>query len=456
MSTRQTDSADEAILESPQQLADYLASGSKPRSAWRIGTEHEKFAYHLSDFAPPSYDEPSGIRAILTGMQQFGWEPIVENGNIIALKQGLGSVSLEPGGQVELSGAPLETIHETCNEVGGHLQQCAAVGKLLGLGFIGTGFIPHRTRASMPMMPKPRYAIMWDYMNRVGTLGRDMMARTCTVQVNLDYESEADMIEKFRIGLALQPVATALFANSPFTEGKPNGFLSYRSHIWTDTDPDRTGMLPFVFEQGFGFERYVDYMLDVPMYFVVRDGRYIDLSGQSFRRFLAGELPALPGEKPSLADWKDHLSTAFPEVRLKTFLEMRGADAGPWSRICALPALWTGLIYDAQAQAAAAALIADWSLTEMADLRTQVPRLGLKARFRAGTLQDIAKQVVEIAQMGLRNRARMSASGESEVGFLAEAHQIAQSGMTPADRLLEAYHGRWQGDITRIFAEESY
>jgi glutamate--cysteine ligase len=456
MSTRVTNSADDAIIESVQQLADYLASGSKPRDGWRIGTEHEKFGYKLGDFAPPTYDEPSGIRAILAGLQQYGWEPIVEAGNVIALKQGLGSVSLEPGGQVELSGAPLKSIHETCREIGQHLEQCAAIGKVLNIGFLGAGFIPHRTRESMPMMPKPRYKIMREYMPKVGSLGLDMMFRTCTVQVNLDYESEADMIEKFRIGLALQPVATALFANSPFTEGKPNGFLSYRSHIWTDTDAKRTGMLPFVFAADFNFERYVNYMLDVPMYFVVRDGRYVDLAGQSFRAFMDGKLGALPGERPSMADFKDHLSTAFPEVRLKTFLEMRGADAGPWSRTCALPALWVGLIYDADAQRQAADLIRDWTVAEMEELRRHVPRLGLRAPFRGGILQDVAKQVVAVAELGLRNRASLGASGESEVGFLAEAHQIAESGMTPADRLLEAYHGRWQGDITRIFADESY
>jgi len=434
----------------------HLASGEKPRAAWRFGTEHEKFAFHAKTLRPPAYDERSGIADLLRALESFGWAPVIEGGKTIALARDGASVSLEPGGQVELSGAPLESLHETCHETGVHREQCMTVGKVLGLGFLGCGFIPDRRREEIPVMPKGRYRIMLDYMPRVGSLGLDMMLRTCTVQVNLDYGSEADMVRKFRVSLALQPLATALFANSPFTEGKPNGFLSYRSHIWTDTDPDRTGMLPFVFDDGFGYERYVDYMLDVPMYFVFRDGRYIDAAGLSFRDFMAGRLACLPGEQPTLADWKDHMSTAFPEVRLKTFLEMRGADSGPWSRVCALPAFWVGLLYDQTVLDAAWDLVRDWTLEEHEAMRRDVPRLGLRTPFRGGTLQALAVRVVDLAEEGLRRRARLDASGQSEQGFLTELHDIARSGLTPADRLLEAYHGRWGGDVTPMFREQAF
>ena len=364
MSTRTASDSNDPIVESRDQLAVPMIKGEKPKDRWRIGTEHEKFVYRTADHRAPSYDEPGGIHDLLMALTRFGWEPVIEGGKVIALAGSDGTVSLEPAGQLELSGAPLENLHQTCAETGRHLKQVKEVGAELGLGFLGLGMWPDKTRAELPIMPKGRYKIMLDHMPRVGSMGLDMMLRTCTVQTNLDYSSEADMVQKFRVSLALQPLATALFASSPFTEGKPNGFMSYRSHIWTDTDPARTGMLPFVFEDGFGYERYVDYMLDVPMYLVFRDGKYIDAAGQSFRDFLKGELPALPGEKPRLSDWNDHLSTAFPEVRLKSFLEMRGADGGPWNRICALPALWVGLLYDQGALDAAWDLVKGWSIEE--------------------------------------------------------------------------------------------
>ena len=346
MTTRAATDKFDPIIESRDDLLAPFAGGEKAKDAWRIGTEHEKFVYRRVDHRAPSYDEPGGIRDLLMAMTRYGWEPVEEGGKVIALSGPDGTVSLEPAGQLELSGAPLEHLHQTCAEAGRHLNQVKAVGEELGVGFLGLGMWPDKTREALPIMPKGRYEIMLRHMPRVGTMGLDMMLRTCTIQVNLDYSSEADMAQKFRVGLALQPLATALFANSPFTEGRSNGFLSYRSHIWSDTDGARTGMLPFVFEDGFGYERYLDYALDVPMYFVFRDGRYIDAAGLSFRDFMKGELSALPGEKPRVSDWVDHLSTAFPEVRLKSFLEMRGADGGPWSRICALPAFWVGLLYD--------------------------------------------------------------------------------------------------------------
>jgi glutamate--cysteine ligase len=456
MSTRKASVGQEPPLERREQLIAPMQAGEKPPARWRIGTEHEKLVFRHADHRAPSYDEPGGIRDILGALGEFGWKPIEEGGKVIALSGADGNVSLEPAGQLELSGAALDNLHLTCAETGRHLDQVKAVGEKFGVGFLGLGMWPDKTRAELPVMPKGRYAIMLRHMPRVGSLGLDMMLRTCTIQTNLDYCSEADMAKKFRTSLALQPLATALFANSPFTEGGPNGFLSYRSHIWSDTDPHRTGMLPFVFEDGFGYERYVDYMLDVPMYFVFRDGRYIDAAGQSFRDFLAGRLPALPGELPTASDWIDHLSTAFPEVRLKSFLEMRGADGGPWNRICALPALWVGLLYDGAALDAAWDLVKGWSMDEREALRNAVPKLALDAPIPGGgTLRDIAGEVLAIARAGLSARARLDAAGDNEVGYLEPLGEIVASGKVPAQRLLDKFHGEWGGDISRVY-EESF
>ena len=452
MSTREASAGDDPIIESRDQLVLPMQRGEKPKADWRIGTEHEKLVYKTADFRAPSYDEPCGIRDMLLNLQQFGWTPVEEGGKVIALKGEDGAVSLEPAGQLELSGAPLENLHQTCNETGRHLRQVKEVGEKCGIGFLGLGMWPDKTRAELPIMPKGRYDIMLRHMPRVGSMGLDMMLRTCTIQVNLDYSSEADMVKKFRVGLALQPLATALFANSPFTEGKPNGYLSYRSHIWSDTDPHRTGMLPFVFEDGFGYERWVDYMLDVPMYFVFREGRYIDAAGLSFRDFLDGKLSVLPGEKPTQSDWWDHLSTAFPEVRLKSFLEMRGADGGPWNRICALPAFWVGLLYDQGALDAAWDLVKAWSMEDREALRGSVPKLALDAPLPGGgRLHDIAKEVLAIARSGLAARARINTGGDNETGFLEPLEEIVASGKVPAQRLLDLYHGEWNGDITRVY-----
>jgi glutamate--cysteine ligase len=456
MSTRTVSTGEERRIESREQLVAPMQAGEKTPDRWRIGTEHEKLVYKTSDHRAPSYDERGGIRDILLELREFGWEPVEENGQVIALSGEDGNVSLEPAGQLELSGAAVENLHQTCAETGRHLHQVKAVGEKCGVGFLGLGMWPDKTREALPVMPKGRYAIMLRHMPRVGTLGLDMMLRTCTIQVNLDYSSEADMAAKFRTSLALQPLATALFANSPFTESKPNGYLSYRSHIWSDTDPHRTGMLPFVFEDGFGYDRYVDYMLDVPMYFVFRDGKYIDAAGQSFRDFLAGKLPALPGELPIESDWVDHLSTAFPEVRLKSFLEMRGADGGPWNRICALPALWVGLLYDDTALDAAWDLVKPWTMDEREALRGAVPGQALDAPVPGGgTLRDLAKEVLAIARAGLNARAALNAGGDSEAGFLEPLDEIVASGKVPAQRLLDKFHGEWRGDISRIY-EESF
>ena len=445
-------------IESKAQMVAHLESGCKPDPAtWRIGTEHEKFGFHLRDHSPVPYAGPFGIRELLNGLaEKYGYEREMEGGNVIALKKDGASISLEPGGQFELSGAPLEHLHQTCSEVGVHLTQLRDVAGNLGIAFLGLGASPKWSLEEVPIMPKGRYKIMRDYMPKVGRLGRQMMFRSCTVQTNLDFTSEADMRKKMRVSLALQPIATALFANSPFMEGRPNGFLSYRAHIWTDTDPDRTGMLPFVFDEGFGFEQYVDYALDVPMYFAYRNGKYIDCAGMSFRDFLAGKLPALPGELPTMKDWEDHLTTIFPEVRLKTYIEQRGADAGPWSRLCALPALWAGIFYCDAALEAAWSLVKSWTAEDREALRRSVPVLGLKAPIRGMVARDVAQQALAIARQGLKSRAKLNSSGDDETHFLAELDDIAHTGITPAERLLERWKTDWKGDMSKGFEACAY
>jgi glutamate--cysteine ligase len=446
-------------IERPEQLAEYLESGCKPIEEWRIGTEHEKFGYDKKTLLPLPYEGPTSIRAMLEGLRDtYGWSPIHEDGHIIGLELKGANVSLEPGGQLELSGAPLATIHQTCDEVNEHLREVQSVADKIGAGFIGLGTAPIWSHEQMPMMPKGRYRLMNDYMDKVGSLGKQMMYRTCTVQVNLDFASEADMVKKFRVGLALQPVATALFANSPFLDGKPNGHKSWRSRIWRDLDPARTGMLPFAFEDGMGFERYADYALDVPMYFVYRNGEYIDARGQSFRDFMKGKLPALPGQVPTLSDWADHLTTVFPEVRIKKFMEMRGADGGPWRRICALPAFWVGLLYDDLALDAAWELVKDWDAGMREELRVAASVDGLQARVRGLSMQALAETVLDISRGGLRRRARPGFGGmvPDERHFLTALEDSVEDGMTPADELLEHYWGDWNQDLSRIYGEYSY
>jgi len=457
--TTPTSDIDEASprIAGKRELVEYMEGGSKPRSDWAIGTEHEKFGFIWDGLRPLPYEGPASILAMLEGMRdRFGWDPILEGGYLIGLKKDGASVSLEPGGQFELSGAPLKSIHETCVEVGRHLTEVREIAQPLGIGFIGLGASPIWSMADTPVMPKGRYKIMTAYMDKVGRLGRQMMFRTSTVQANLDFGSEADMVQKFRVSLALQPLGTALFANSPFLEGRPNGFLSYRSHIWTDLDPDRTGMLPFVFEDGFGFERYVDYALDVPMYFVRRGGKYLDASGLSFRDSMEGKLAILPGERPAMDDFVDHLSTIFPEVRLKRFLEMRGSDSGPWDRLCAFSAFWTGIFYSQSSLDAAWDLVKGWSAQEREAMRQSVRTLGLRTPIPGGqTMQDLARQVLSISRAGLKGRV-ISAAGDDETGFLSGLDEIAASGITPAERLLQRYHGPWNRDVRKVFAEEAY
>jgi len=446
-------------IETRDELVAWFAEGCKPKADYRIGTEHEKFAFTVEGHRPVPYEGRRSIRALLEGMQLLlGWEPIMENGNIIGMFDvtGGGAISLEPGGQFELSGAPVETVHQTCTELMAHLAQLREIARPLGIGFLGLGMTPSWSRAEMPMMPKGRYRIMTAYMPKVGTLGLDMMYRTCTVQTNLDFSSEEDMVKKLRVSLALQPVATALFANSPFTEGKPNGFVSFRSEIWRDTDADRSGMLPWAFEPGMGFERYVDYALDVPMYFVKRGDRYIDVAGQSFRDLLAGKLPGLPGERATLSDWANHVSTIFPEVRLKRYLEMRGADGGPWRRLPAFAAFWVGLLYDQAALDAAWDLVKDWSAQERQKLRDEVPRLGFKAHIRQWSVLNLAKEALKLAEQGLVRRRKHDRAGHDETRYLRPIQEFVARGITPAEELLEKFHGPWQGSVDPIYKEYAY
>jgi glutamate--cysteine ligase len=444
-------------IERPEQLAEYLAAGSKPKDAWRIGTEHEKFGFGTDTLLPLPYDGPRSIRAMLEGLRDgFGWAPVLEGDNIIGLTRDGANVSLEPGGQFELSGAPVETLHQTKDELDSHLREVKAVAERMGAGFMGLGAAPVWTHAQMPMMPKGRYRLMTDYMTRVGTHGLQMMYRTCTVQVNLDFGSEADMVQKYRVALALQPVTTALFANSPFFEGQPNGHRSWRSRIWRDLDASRTGMLPFVFEDGFGFQRYVDYALDVPMYFVYRDGRYIDARGQSFRDFMGGRLPALPGEIPTLSDFADHLTTIFPEARLKKFIEMRGADCGDLPHLAAMPALWVGLIYDQASLDAAWDLAKGWDAETRQALRVSASVEGLAGGAGGVRMLDLAREVVALAEAGLKARARAGHGAPDETVHLAPLREAVASGQTQADRLLDLYRTAWGGDLTHVYAHCAY
>jgi len=453
------DQVDMTPIETHEDLVAWFEAGSKPRSHFRIGTEHEKFVFTVDGHNPVSYEGRRGIRALLEGMQHLlGWEPIIEAGNIIGLFDvtGGGAISLEPGGQFELSGAPVETVHQTCSELMAHLAQVKEVARPLGIGFLGLGMTPNWSLAQIPMMPKGRYRIMTAYMPKVGGHGRDMMYRTCTVQTNIDYSSEADMVKKLRVSLALQPVATATFANSPFTEGQPNGFLSFRSEIWRDTDPDRSGMLPWAFEPGMGFERYVDYALGVPMYFIKRGERYIDVAGQSFRDLMEGRLQALPGERATISDWANHISTIFPEVRLKRYLEMRGADGGPWRRLPALPAYWAGILYDDDSLDAAWDLVKDWTAAERQKLRDDVPRLGFAASVGGQSVLQLAKTTIALADKGLARRRRLDARGQDERRYLRPIEDYVSRGITPAEELLEKFHGPWGHSVEPVFKEYAY
>jgi glutamate--cysteine ligase len=453
------DQIDMTPIESRDELVAWFEAGNKPKAQFRVGTEHEKFPFTIDGYRPVPYAGQRGIRKLLEGMHDLlGWEPIMEGENIIGMFDvtGGGAISLEPGGQFELSGAPLVNVHQTASELMAHLAQVREVAKPLGIGFLGLGMTPNWTRAEIPMMPKGRYKIMTAYMPKVGTLGLDMMYRTCTVQANLDFSSEADMVKKLRVSLALQPIATALFANSPFTEGKPNGFLSFRSHIWTDTDNQRAGMLPWAFEDGMGFERWVDYALDVPMYFIKRGDKYIDVSGKSFRDFFAGKLDALPGERPTISDWANHLSTIFPEVRLKRYLEMRGADCGPWRRLPSFSAYWVGLLYDDDVLNACWDMVKDWTAEERQKLRDDVPVQGFRAEIRNRNVLTLAQETLRLAARGLQQRKQLDRNGRDETRYLRPLEESIARGITPAEELLEKYSNEWDNSVGPMFSEYAY
>src|SRR6266550_1446319 len=453
------DVVDLTPIESRDELVAWFAEGVKPKAQFRIGTEHEKFAFTTDTHDPVPYEGRRSIRSLLVGMQHLlGWEPITDDGNIIGLLDvtGGGAISLEPGGQFELSGAPVETIHQTSTELMAHLAQLREIARPLGIGFLGLGMSPKWTLAETPVMPKSRYKIMTSYMPKVGTHGLDMMYRTCTVQTNLDFSSEADMVKKLRVSIALQPVAAALFANSPFTGGKPNGYLSFRSEIWRDTDNARAGMLPWAFEPGMGFERWVDYALDVPMYFVKHGDEYIDVAGQSFRDLLAGKLRAMPGTRATISDWANHLSTIFPEVRLKRYLEMRGADSGTLPNLLALPAFWAGILYDDVSLDAAWDLVKTWSAADRQNVRDAVPKQALAAAIRGRTLGEIATEVVKFARAGLARRKRLDSSGKDETHFLEPLEERLARGATPAQDLLDKFYGPWRGALDPLYSEEAY
>ena len=450
------DVVDAQFVESRDDLVAWLEAGCKPPETFRVGAEHEKFLFYRSDLSPVPYEGPRGVGALLEGMRQsLGWAAIEDDGKLIGLydEHGGGAISLEPGGQFELSGAPLPTIHDVADELAAHLKAAHRIADTLGIGFLALGGSPQWPLAQTPVMPKSRYRIMARYMPQVGTRGLDMMFRTATVQANLDFSSEADMVAKLRVGLALQPAITAIFANSPFTEGAPNGFLSMRSEIWRDTDPARTGMMPFAFEAGMSFERYVDYALDVPMYFVKRGSVYHDVAGASFRDLLAGRLAALPGERATISDWANHLSTIFPEVRLKRYLEMRGADVGPPARINALAALSVGLYYEPDALAAAGELIKGWSAADRQGVRDEVPRLGLAARIAGRDLRAVAREMLAIARGGLARRGRRDSAGRDETIYLEALEAIVADGRTPAEQWLARYKEAWSGRIEPVFQE---
>ncbi|MBK3398717.1 MULTISPECIES: glutamate--cysteine ligase [Methylobacterium] len=447
------DVSDATPLSARSELIEWFSAGEKPHDAFAIGTEHEKVPFYRADHAPVPYEGENGIEALLEGLRGLtGWETIEDAGRVIGLSavEGGGAISLEPGGQFELSGAPLPDVHATAHELSQHLDAVGRTADPLGIGFLTLGMSPKWTREETPVMPKSRYRIMKGYMPKVGSLGLDMMLRTATVQVNLDFASEADMVTKMRVGLALQPVATALFANSPFTDGKPNGFLSRRSEIWRDTDRDRTGMLPFAFDDGFGYEAYADWLLDMPMYFVKRGETYHDVSGASFRDLMAGRLSALPGERATVSDWANHASTAFPEVRLKRFLEMRGADVGDAAMIAAQAAFWTGLYYDQGALDGAWQLVRELSAEERETMRAEAPRLGLDAPAGKRTLRELARDALALAEAGLKARARRDAQGRDETLHLAPLQAIAAT-RTRAEDLLALYHGPWNGSVDPVF-----
>lgn len=427
---------DDKPIASYDDLLSLLHAAIKPPSEFRVGAEMEKFGV-FADGSPVPYEGDRGVLAIMNELAATkGWRPEAESegGPVIALYRDGASITLEPGSQFELSGAPLVSCHEICSELRGHIAEIAPFSERAGIKWLGLGFHPFSKREDYTMVPKQRYAIMREYLPTRGSLALDMMLRTSTVQANYDFSSEEDAMTKMRVGLKLAPLTTALFANSPFYEGAPFGGKSYRAKVWLDTDPDRSGLVPALWKKNARFVDYVEWALDVPMFMFKRDGQKIVNTGQSFRSFFKS---GFSGHKPTMTDWQTHLNTLFPEVRLKKTIEVRGADAQGAKLACALPALYTGLFYDAKALAEIEALTADWTVDEVSSTRKEVWQKGLGARFRASTLQPVAEKVIEIAEGGLERRGLLSSSGKDERVHLAHLKELVAQGRTPADRLLD-------------------
>ena len=448
------------ILSSKSQLIDWFEKGCKPKNKWKVGTEHEKFALKFNKkknkYLPVSYGEENGINDILHEISKFGWKKILEKEKVIALKKCDQSITLEPGGQIELSGAPLYDIHSTCKETNEHLKLLKEVGNKLNIILLGLGSRPYENTIDIPWMPKERYKIMREYMPKKGTKGLDMMLSTCTVQANLDYSSEEDMVRKTSLAVRLQPIITALFANSPFSLGNPNGFLSIRSHIWADTDSDRCGVLKVALEKDFSFKKYIDYALSVPMYFVIRNNNYLNCAGKSFADFMEGKLEQFPGERPTLKDWEDHISTIFTEVRLKKFIEVRGADAGSWSRTCALPAFWVGILYDQDCLEAAEKICKNWNFNDIKNLSQEVSVSGLNTRIKNSNLLDLSKEFIAISKEGLRKRGIRDSAGQDETGYVGVLEEIVTLGKTPAETMIDNFTNKWNEDINKLIKGLSY
>ncbi|HBX87346.1 MAG TPA: glutamate--cysteine ligase [Marinilabiliaceae bacterium] len=426
-------------------LSDWFRAGIKPEKDWGIGTEHEQFLLKAGDLTRLRYNSRPGIREILSEGAENGWLPIIEKGNIIALQKDGASITIEPAGQFELSGSKLETVHETYKETIEYTQKLEEMAAGMGFVRLPIGFDPFWRREDLDWMPKERYSYMRAWMPGKGNLGLDMMSRTSSIQVNLDFSSEADMVRKMQVAQAFQPVITALFANSPFTERQPNGYLSYRSHVWDDTDPDRCGFLPFIFDDDFGFERYTQYLLDVPLYFIFRDGVYYPADGMTFRDFMKGKHHF----QPRMADWETHVTTVFPDVRLKRYIELRGADSGSPAMIVALAAFWVGLLYDTQALDAAHSLALHLGIDTIKGLRAEVPVKGLKAESNSVVLHELAAKLLSFAQDGLTRRA-LKCSIEPEQKYLEPLNEIVSTGITSAEKWLNLYNNKWNRDISKL------
>lgn len=450
----QSDPSLDAVVTRRDPLIAYFATGAKPRSEWRIGTEYEKVAVERKTGRAARYFGRNGIEELLRRLaDRYGWTPRSEGDHVIALQGERATITLEPGAQVELSGEPCESIHCAHAELTEHVSQIVSVGEEIGIAFLGLGMQPLSPVEDIEWVPKARYGIMGPYMQKVGTLGHRMMKQTATVQTNIDFSDERDAMEKMRVTMGLSPILTAMFANSPICDGRLNGYMSFRQHVWTDTDRDRCGLLPFVFSRDAGFEDYADWALGVPMYFIRRDDRFVDLSGLPFREFLK---KGAAGHHATLADWQLHLTTLFPEVRLKTYIEVRSVDSQPPERMLALPALMKGVLYDADCLLGAWDLVKGWSFGERLDLYDASHRDALMARVRGVRLLDLARELCAIARVGLRRQNLRNGRGEDETVYLNGIERQLESGVSPARVIADRWAGEWEERIDRLIGFAAY